>query len=156
MWYSHVYQTKIQVNKDLKTLHSKRIAQELKRLCGNAYRPRKFDLEVRGVNTNNILNLPPQVQKFQPLSQLQSFPPYFDFKNQPNPLLLNQAQHESQNTSYQMPMGHLRNFNTDKQFPSTFLPSQPIQFHPKNNESHPCHPRYLQMVPQHNLGQVNS
>ena len=115
-------------------MHSKRIAKELKSLCGNAYRPRKFDLEVKGAtmnlnhsHTNNRLNLPPKVQ-FQPLSQLQRFPPYFDFKNQPNPLLLNQVQHqpnpqllnqvqqEGQNPSYQMPLGQLRNFNTDKQF----------------------------------------
>ena len=127
-------------------------------MCGNAYRPRKFDLEVRGASMNshprinNKMNLPPHVQKFQPLSQLQSFPPYFDFKNQPNPPLFNQAQHESQNTSYQMPLGHIRTFNTDKQFPSLFLPSQPMHVNPKTSESQPCQPQYVHTVPQ----QVNS
>ena len=99
MWYSHVYQTKVQVDKDLKTLHSKKIAQELKSMCGNAYRPRKFDSKLEVLRRFFILaSITTQVQKFQPLSQLQSFPPYFNFKNQPNPHLPNQVQHESQNT----------------------------------------------------------
>ena len=44
-WYTHVYQTKVQVNGEMKTLYSRRMAWELKRLCGNDYRPRKYDLE---------------------------------------------------------------------------------------------------------------
>ena len=71
-WYSHVYQTKVQINKEPKTIQSRVMAKELKKICGNAYRPRRYDLEpktkknvvnqtgrMREVNHNHLLTFNP-------------------------------------------------------------------------------------------------
>ena len=92
-FYTHVYQTKVQVGREMRTLHSKRMAKELKILCGNAYHPRKYDLEdlkpsvdssSRGVPMGRCKNIPQPVQNFQPLSQIQRIPPYTNFINPSN------------------------------------------------------------------------
>ena len=53
-WYTHVYQTKVLVNQEMKTIQSKPMAQELKRICGDSYCPRKYDLVDR--RTYNVTN----------------------------------------------------------------------------------------------------
>ena len=90
------------------------------------------------------LNLPPKAQ-FQPLSQLQSVPPYF-FNNQPYPLLFNQVQHQ--------PNPQLLN-QVQQEGQNPPLGQWPTQVTPNYNESQPCRSQW-QMVPPKNLGYVNS
>ena len=83
-FYSHIYQTKVQVGRELRTLRSKHMALELKKMFGNEYRPRKFDIIVRTNHKSPVarqrhLNIPPQVSNFQPLAQLQTVPPYSNY-----------------------------------------------------------------------------
>ena len=92
-FYTHVYQTKVQVGRELRTLHSKRMAKELQSLCGNSYHPRKFDLEEfkspvnssgRGATIGTSINIPKPFHNFQPLSKIQGIPPYVHFINPSN------------------------------------------------------------------------
>ena len=92
-FYTHVYQTKVQVRREMRTLHSKRMTKELKILCGNAYHPRKYDLEDfkppvessnRGAPMGRYKTIPQPPQIFQPLSQIQGIPPYIHNINPTN------------------------------------------------------------------------
>ena len=74
----------------MRTLQSKRMAKELKTLCGNLYHPRKYDLENinetvnpsnRGTTMKRHTN---QSLNFKPLSQIQGIPPYIHYINPPN------------------------------------------------------------------------
>ena len=87
-FYSHIYQTKVQVGRELRTLHSKRMALELKKMCGNEYRPRKFDLHSSNDSSSGYLRtghranvIPAKSPNFQPLAQIQTVPPYMNIQN---------------------------------------------------------------------------
>ena len=80
-YYAHVYQTKVEVNNSKRTLRSKRMAIELKRIFGDRYNPRPGDLSVRReefkewTNTNNSqMNFQPPRQ-WVPIAQLQDIKP---------------------------------------------------------------------------------
>ena len=88
-FYSHVYQTKIQIGRELKTIQSKRMAKELKRMCGDSYRPRRYDLE-EGKSRKSLnepserlinQNYRPQTINYKPLAEIQTVPPYGSFYN---------------------------------------------------------------------------
>ena len=88
-FYSHIYQTKVQVGRELRTLRSKQMALEMKKTFGNDYRPRKFDLQVRSIQNHPAArqrhnNIPQHLPNFQPLAQLQAVPPYSNFCNPAN------------------------------------------------------------------------
>ena len=74
-WYSHLYQTKVQVKKELKTLHSRQMAMELKRICGHNYCPRKYDIGTKNSAKSTYyireqrVDQQPQIHNFRPLSQ---------------------------------------------------------------------------------------
>ena len=98
-YYSHVYQTKVMVGREMKTLRSKLMARELKLICGASYHHRKYDLEKKdSVDLNG--------QQFQPLSQLQTVPPYMNFHYPPpvnigNVPQVPPSQPNSRNSHYQ-------------------------------------------------------
>ena len=54
MWYTHVYQTKVQVEKDMRTLRSRQMAKDLKKICGHFYNVRKHDLEFTRPNEHSV------------------------------------------------------------------------------------------------------
>ena len=79
----------------MRTIQSKRIAHELRKLCGEAYQPRKYDLETRGAHRNLEHTQP---SKYQPLAELQTVPPYGNFYNNN---LVNTGQYYNPGRKYQ-------------------------------------------------------
>ena len=84
-FYTHVYQTKVQVEKEMKTLRSRQMAKELKKICGDFYNPRKYDLESPRSNEPSVRHVKQNYQNqsinFKPLAELQAVPPYGSFYN---------------------------------------------------------------------------
>ena len=86
-FYTHVYQTKVQVEKEMRTLRSKQMAKELKKICGDFYNPRKHDLEPPRFNEPSVRYMSNKYQnqvvnnKYKPLAELQAVPPYGSFYN---------------------------------------------------------------------------
>ena len=140
-YYSHIYQTKVLVGGEMRTLRSKLMARELNLLCGTSYHHRKYDLvKKESVDLNG--------QQFQPLSQLQTVPPYMNFRNPPqiNFCNLPQAQpnqpHNHQNSHYQAVNhnyeGNLNNNNNETQkTPLFYNQAFPNPLPPVNKQAHP-------------------
>ena len=72
-YYAHVYQTKVEVkSNDRRTLQSKRMARDLKRLFGDQYNPRPGDIgeRVRILKHKREMNGPMIISGFQWLNSL--------------------------------------------------------------------------------------